>query len=131
MSNIITKKRFYLIIFSRIFYYLITIISTYLNEQYDTSNQLYKNLDNNTISYYILRNINHLSNWDGVYLYIILFRRYLSITKYGYLFEQQHAFLPLFPLLIRYLSNILNFIFYELDKDVIYHISGLIIVYIK
>lgn len=68
MSNIITKKRFYLIIFSRIFYYLVTIISTYLNEQYDTSNQLYKNLDNNTISYYILRNINHLSNWDGVYL---------------------------------------------------------------
>ena len=35
--------------------------------------------------------------WDAIY--------FLSLSEHGYVYEQQHAFFPLLPLLTRLLSN--------------------------
>lgn len=39
----------------------------------------------------------HLVRWDGVY--------FLRIAEHGYEFEQTHAFMPLYPLLMRALAS--------------------------
>lgn len=65
----------------RLFILLWAKISDYLIDDYDTSS---KNI--------------FLGKWDSVY--------YLRIASHGYEYELYHAFFPLYPLLIRFVSKI-------------------------
>lgn len=80
----------YIAIFSRLFVILVSATSSIFFESYDSSATLVLSNPNS----YLGRILSGFTAWDGVH--------FLSIAKNGYIFEQQFAFLPLFPILVRF-----------------------------
>jgi phosphatidylinositol glycan class V len=89
--------------FSRIFTLLIGYLSSKIIYDYDTSATDYK--------------LKAFVRWDAVY--------FLEIAKNGYSFEQQHAFLPGLPIMIRIIGEFLNFFIKDIDSS--YVLAGLCI----
>lgn len=111
MEGIFTQSRLKIVFFSRLFYYLLTLLCTYECEPYDTSNILYNVLYNNKfvegkvwivviLNFKIFESFIKLG-WSVFIISSYFLSHFLAIAKSGYLYEQQHAFLPLFPFIIR------------------------------
>ncbi|KAG9285920.1 hypothetical protein G9A89_013345 [Geosiphon pyriformis] len=70
---------------------MIIIISTYILDEYDSAADII--LQGNSVF------IRGFLRWDAFY--------FLHLAEEGYVYEQEHAFLPLFPLLVRGFGNTL------------------------
>lgn len=108
-------------ILSRIAIFLLSnIIVHYLINPYDTSSHIQynitksednKNEDSSCLSKVdcIIRNALYIhASWDSIY--------FTTIAKSGYVYEQFHAFFPLYPMLIRYFSNCMSFFFFTFNS---------------
>eukprot|EP01117_Protostelium_nocturnum_P005333 TRINITY_DN1940_c0_g2_i1.p1 TRINITY_DN1940_c0_g2~~TRINITY_DN1940_c0_g2_i1.p1 ORF type:complete len:423 (+),score=106.86 TRINITY_DN1940_c0_g2_i1:29-1297(+) len=87
---------------SRIILLITSFLFDILINDYDTSSSIGKENGG-----FIWSCFGHLVRWDSLY--------FLEIAQFGYLFEQFHAFFPLFPLFIRAFSLFLGVL------DVPYH----------
>ncbi|CAI2168291.1 7545_t:CDS:2 [Funneliformis geosporum] len=104
------NKHIYLIlkfsIISRLLTWLIALISTLIVDDYDSSVDTI--LEGRELS--IVQKIFNVSfraflRWDSFY--------FIHLSEEGYIYEQEHAFFPLLPLLARGLSNSGMRLFYE------------------
>lgn len=83
-----------LFVISRLFLLLLSLASNYYVEPYDTSNRLlFASAGERSMPY-----LHGLANWDGVY--------FLDIAQNGYRYENNHAFFPGFPMLVRYTTKL-------------------------
>ncbi|CAI2166525.1 12123_t:CDS:2 [Funneliformis geosporum] len=108
------NKHIYLIlkfsIISRLLTWLIALISTLIVDDYDSSVDTI--LEGRELS--IVQKIFNVSfraflRWDSFY--------FIHLSEEGYIYEQEHAFFPLLPLLARGLSNSVTSIFYILTPS--------------
>ncbi len=85
------------------FYFLLAIISTFLIQPYNPSIGLIlfpKNAPSLSFLDHVLKRLlRPFASWDGAY--------FLTITLKGYIYEQEHAFFPLLPLLARFIGDIM------------------------
>src|SRR5947208_749913 len=91
ISNIILIS-----IFSRLFTWITGIVSHFVVDDYDSSADIIF-IDENLIQKYFNYAFRGLLRWDSLY--------FLHISEEGYIYEQEHAFFPLLPLLTRILGN--------------------------
>ncbi|XP_044019982.1 GPI mannosyltransferase 2 [Aphidius gifuensis] len=63
-----------------------------------------------------------LARWDSNY--------FLHIAKYGYTYENTLAFFPLYPMSIRFLSKIIRKLFFFINEDSVFLLSGVTISFI-
>ncbi|CAG8561373.1 5700_t:CDS:2 [Funneliformis caledonium] len=108
------NKHIYLIlkfsIISRLLTWIIALISTLIVDDYDSSVDTI--LEGQELS--IVQKIFNVSfkaflRWDSFY--------FIHLSEEGYIYEQEHAFFPLLPLLARGLSNSVTSIFYILTPS--------------
>ncbi|CAG8489473.1 13198_t:CDS:2 [Ambispora gerdemannii] len=81
---------------SRLFVCLLATTSAYLLDDYDSSVSTLltaKNSSSSTVLQAFLR-------WDAFY--------FLHLAEEGYVYEQEHAFFPLFPILVRGIANFIK-----------------------
>ena len=90
---------FKLSILSRILTWIIAVISTFIVDDYDSSvDTILKGQEDSTIIQKIFNVCFRVFlRWDSFY--------FTHISEEGYIYEQEHAFFPLLPLLARGLSN--------------------------
>ena len=87
-------------ILSRILIICIIIISSFIANEYDISTTVLDQFGVCSTGWnkIVLRALRPLVRWDAIY--------YLDITEHGYRYEQQFAFFPGLPYLIRYLVKL-------------------------
>ena len=89
---------FKLSILSRIITWIIAIISKFMLDDYDSSVDVILMSQESTIIQKIFNSFFRVFlRWDTFY--------FTHISEEGYIYEQEHAFFPLLPLLARGLSN--------------------------
>jgi len=97
------NKHIYLIfklsIISRLLTWIIALISTFIIDDYDSSvDTILESQEGLTIIQKIFNvSFRVFLKWDSFY--------FIHISEEGYIYEQEHAFFPLLPLLARGLSN--------------------------
>ncbi|CAG9318676.1 unnamed protein product [Blepharisma stoltei] len=100
----------------KVFILVLSNAMNYLIEDYDNSITLRgSHIPNSPIG----KLFAGLARWDSLF--------FLQISHEGYLYEKNHAFFPLYPLLIRYLAKILSPILFWLSVDDLHLISGILI----
>lgn len=105
---------------SRFILYIISILSTMLIHDYDTSNTIQANLsfypdfDLGSSEFTSRTRLDEIfqtlfrqfSHWDGVY--------FLRIAEAGYDYEHFHAFFPFFPICISFFAKLIHPFFFNM-----------------
>jgi len=85
-------------ILSRVLTWIIALISTFIVDDYDSSVDIILKSQESTILQKVFNICFRVFlRWDSFY--------FVHISEKGYVYEQEHAFFPLLPLLARCLSN--------------------------
>lgn len=96
---------------SRLFAFLLAVCSRAFLSDFDESAQIYLNgRVNNTNNHSFLDLISVFCRWDSLY--------FMHIAEHGYVYEQEHAFFPGLPLLMRSIQ-------YFLGKLLLINVSNL------
>lgn len=106
---------------SRLLLFLLCALFSFIVRDYDSSAFLViaTQPDSHTSSHTFLGNLlNAACKWDALF--------FLQIAHSGYLFEKNHAFFPLYPLLIRAVGSALHFLVPSqyLSKDEAFLLAG-------
>lgn len=107
------KKILRTAVISRIIMFILCYAFSFFTD-FDTSNETYRQSDG-----IIPRVFGSFSNWDGVY--------FSWIAEHGYTYEHFHAFFPLYPIIVRFLSSILSVAFPAVSFKSLVLISGFLI----
>ncbi|OMJ11351.1 GPI mannosyltransferase 2, partial [Smittium culicis] len=97
-SDLRGRQIVYASILSRLIIFIISQLSNMFVEDYDSSfDTLLIGQDSFTTFQHIASNILKVfTRWDSFY--------FLHIAQHGYVYEQENAFFPMFPLLINFLA---------------------------
>jgi phosphatidylinositol glycan class V len=111
-----------LALLSRMLLFLLCLLFSLAVRDYDSSAFLVRATqpDSHTSSHTLLGSlINAACKWDALF--------FLQIAHSGYLYEKNHAFFPLYPLLIRAVGSTLHFLIPSqyLSKDEAFLLAGL------
>src|SRR4051812_43458277 len=77
---------------SRVFVWILALLSTFVIDDYDSALDTLFDNDKPGLGLFVFL------RWDAFY--------FLHLSKEGYIYEQEHAFFPLYPLFTRALANL-------------------------
>lgn len=88
----------FLAIISRLFTWFVAFLSVFIIDAYDSASDIILvNESSGIIQKHFNSSFHVFLRWDSFY--------FLHLTEEGYVYEQEHAFFPLFPFLARLLGN--------------------------
>ena len=96
LSRLSAKPIVLLAILSRLFVWILAFLSSYALDDYDSAADVLFEADSSLQKLFNLT-FRAFLRWDAFY--------FLHLAEEGYVYEQEHAFFPVLPLVIRFFGN--------------------------